>query len=189
MREPLILPGGEGQRRGFPKRGFPAMMRPPIPAGTPIVDFLAPAYLWVKSFHLMAVMAWMAGLFYLPRLYVYHCEIPQGGPPGSNPEHERFKKMERLLLRAIMNPSMILAWLLGLLLVATPGVVSWTSGWWHAKLLSVVAMTVFHMYLAKHRKAFERDERLFPQRHWRIMNEVPTLLMIIIVIMVIVKPF
>jgi putative membrane protein len=149
------------------------------------LEFLAPAYLWVKSFHLMAVMAWMAGLFYLPRLYVYHSEIPAGG----GPEHERFKTMERRLLRGIMNPSMIATWLLGLMLVATPGVVSWTSGWWHVKLLSVLAMTWFHMYLAKHRKAFERDERLFPQRHWRYMNEVPTLLMIVIVIMVIVKPF
>lgn len=149
------------------------------------IDAFAPAYLWVKSFHLMAVMAWMAGLFYLPRLYVYHCEIA----PGGGVEHERFKKMERLLLRAIMNPSMIVTWLLGIVLVLTPGVVSWTSGWWHVKLLSVLAMTWFHMYLAKHRKAFERDERAFPQRHWRIMNEVPTLLMIVIVIMVIVKPF
>jgi putative membrane protein len=149
------------------------------------LEFLAPAYLWVKSFHLMAVMAWMAGLFYLPRLYVYHSEIPAGG----GPEHERFKTMERRLLRGIMNPSMIATWLLGLMLVATPGVVSWTSGWWHVKLLSVLAMTWFHMYLAKHRKAFEQDERLFPQRHWRYMNEVPTLLMIVIVIMVIVKPF
>lgn len=149
------------------------------------MDFLAPAYPWVKSFHLMAVMAWMAGLFYLPRLYVYHSEIPAGG----GPEHERFKIMERRLLRGIMNPSMIATWLLGLMLVATPGIVSWTSGWWHVKLLCVLAMTWFHMYLAKHRKAFERDERLFPQRHWRYMNEVPTLLMIVIVIMVIVKPF
>ena len=104
-------------------------------------------------------------------------------------EHERFKKMERLLLRAIMNPSMIVTWLLGIVLILTPGVVSWTSGWWYVKLLGVLAMTWFHMYLAKHRKAFERDERRSPQRHWRIMNEVPTVLMILIVIMVIVKPF
>lgn len=149
------------------------------------IDALAPAYLWVKSLHLMSVIAWMAGLFYLPRLYVYHSEIE----PGAGREHERFKKMERLLLRAIMNPAMIATWLFGIILVLTPGAVSWTEGWWHLKLASVLAMTWFHMYLAKHRKAFERDERLFPQRHWRIMNEVPTVLMIVIVIMVIVKPF
>ncbi|WP_206931616.1 protoporphyrinogen oxidase HemJ [Roseococcus thiosulfatophilus] len=149
------------------------------------IDALAPGYLWVKSLHLMAVMAWMAGLFYLPRLYVYHSEIE----PGAGREHERFKKMERLLLRAIMNPAMIATWLFGVILVLTPGAVSWTEGWWHLKLASVLAMTWFHMYLAKHRKAFERDERLFPQRHWRIMNEVPTVLMIVIVLMVIVKPF
>ena len=149
------------------------------------LDFLAPLYPWTKSLHVISVFAWMAGLFYLPRLYVYHSEIPV----GAGVEHERFKKMERLLLRAIMNPSMITTWLFGIILVLTPGAVSWTEGWWHLKLLSVLAMTWFHMYLAKHRKAFERDERLFPQRHWRIMNEVPTVLMIVIVLMVIVKPF
>lgn len=149
------------------------------------IDALAPAYLWVKALHVMAVMAWMAGLFYLPRLYVYHSEIPV----GAGAEHERFKRMERLLLRAIMNPSMIATWLFGLVLVLTPGVVSWTEGWWHMKLTAVIAMTWFHMYLAKHRRAFERDERLLSQRRWRIMNEVPTLLMIVVVVMVIVKPF
>jgi putative membrane protein len=150
-----------------------------------IIEALAPAYLWMKSLHLMAVMAWLAGLFYLPRLYVYHTEIPV----GAGGEHERFKKMERLLLRAIMNPSMIATWLVGIILILTPGAVSWTEGWWYVKLVAVLAMTWFHMYLARHRKAFERDERQFPQRHWRIMNEVPTVLMIVIVIMVIVKPF
>ncbi len=149
------------------------------------IDALAPFYLWVKSFHLMAVMAWMAGLFYLPRLYVYHAQIP----PGAGGEHDRFVVMERRLLRAIMNPSLIATWGAGLVLALTPGVVSWTDGWWHLKLASVLAMTWFHMYLAKHRKAFARDERLHAQRHWRIMNEVPTLLMIVIVIMVVVKPF
>jgi len=149
------------------------------------IEFLAPFYLWVKSFHLMAVMAWMAGLFYLPRLYVYHTQISRGG----GTEHERFMKMERLLLRAIMNPAMIATWLLGLLLVLTPGIVSWTSGWWHLKLLSVLAMTGFHGILSKARREFAADERAHTERYWRIMNEVPTLLMMIIVIMVIVKPF
>ncbi|MDB5412714.1 MAG: protoporphyrinogen oxidase HemJ [Rubritepida sp.] len=149
------------------------------------LDFLAPAYLWVKSFHLMAVMAWMAGLFYLPRLYVYHSEIPQGG----GVEHERFAKMERLLLRAIMGPAMVAAWLFGVTLVLTPGVVSWTAGWWLVKFGSVLAMTAFHGYLAASQREFAADQRRRSQRHWRLMNEVPTVLMIVIVLMVIVKPF
>ena len=149
-----------------------------------MIEALAPLYLWTKSVHLMAVMAWMAGLFYLPRLYVYHSDIPTGGP-----ESARFMTMERLLLRAIMNPAMIATWLLGIVLVLTPGVVSWTSGWWYVKLLSVLLMTGFHMHLARARRQFAEDKRLRNQRYWRIMNEVPTLLMIIIVIMVIVKPF
>ena len=148
------------------------------------IELLAPFYLWVKSFHLMAVMAWMAGLFYLPRLYVYHTQIAPGGE-----ESARFMKMERLLLRAIMNPAMIATWLLGLILVLTPGIVSWMSGWWHLKLLSVLAMTGFHGMLSKARREFAADGRVHTERYWRIMNEVPTLLMIIIVIMVIVKPF
>ena len=148
------------------------------------LDFLAPWYPWTKSLHVIAVFAWMAGLFYLPRLFIYHMQVPVG-----DSRSELFKVMERRLLRAIMNPAMIAAWIFAILLVLTPGVVSWTSGWWYVKLVSVVAMTWFHMYLARHRKAFERDERPFPQRHWRIMNEVPTVLMIVIVIMVIVKPF
>lgn len=149
-----------------------------------MIEALAPLYLWTKSVHLMAVMAWMAGLFYLPRLYVYHSDIPTGGA-----ESARFMTMERLLLRAIMNPAMIATWLLGIVLVLTPGVVSWTSGWWYVKLLSVLLMTGFHMHLARARRQFAEDKRLRNQRYWRVMNEVPTLLMIIIVIMVIVKPF
>jgi GDP-4-dehydro-6-deoxy-D-mannose reductase len=170
-------------------RAWRPLARPRDPRHVPramTIDALAPAYLWVKSFHLMAVMAWMAGLFYLPRLYVYHCEIP----PGGGAEHARFMKMERLLLKAIMNPAMIAAWLLAVVLLLAPQAAGfWTEGWWHLKLLCVLLMTWFHMYLAKHRKGFARDERPFGQRHWRIMNEVPTLLMIVIVLMVIVKPF
>jgi putative membrane protein len=149
------------------------------------LDALAAPYDWIKALHVMAVIAWMAGLFYLPRLYVYHSEIP----PGPTEENARFRKMERLLLRAIMNPAMIAAWLFAALMLLAPQAAGfWHEGWWHVKLLAVLAMTWFHMYLARHRKAFERDERQFPQRHWRIMNEVPTVLMIAIVLMVIVKP-
>lgn len=147
-------------------------------------EALSPYYLWVKSFHLMAVMAWMAGLFYLPRLYVYHSQIAPGGE-----ESARFMKMERLLLNAIMTPSMIATWVLGIMLVLTPGIVSWTSGWWYVKLLGVLAMSGFHGKLSKARREFAEDQRVNSQRYWRIANEVPTLLMIVIVIMVIVKPF
>jgi len=148
------------------------------------LEALAPFYLWTKAAHLLAVFAWMAGLFYLPRLYVYHMQVPPGGP-----ESERFKTMERLLLRAIMNPAMIAAWLLGMALVLTPGVVDWRAGWWHGKLAGFLGMTAFHMFLASARSRFAADERPRTERGWRYWNEVPTLLLVLIVVMVIVKPF
>ncbi len=145
---------------------------------------LAPFYLWTKSAHLIAVFAWMAGLFYLPRLYVYHSRATAGGEAS-----ETFKTMERLLLRAIMNPAMIAAWVLGLVLVATPGVVDWGAGWWHGKLLGFLGMTAFHGHLAVARKGFAAEGRPRSERYWRAVNEVPTLLLVLIVVMVIVKPF
>jgi putative membrane protein len=148
------------------------------------LDFLAPFYPWTKSLHLIAVFAWMAGLFYLPRLYVYHWQVPVG-----DPRSETFKVMERRLLRAIMNPAMIAAFLFGILLVLTPGVVDWRAGWWHGKLLGIVAMTWVHHDLSRARKGFEADGRPRSERAWRILNEVPTLALILIVVMVIVKPF
>ena len=148
------------------------------------IDVLAAAYSWVKALHLISVIAWMAGLFYLPRLFIYHMQVPAG-----DSRSELFKVMERRLLRAIMNPAMIATWLFGLLLILTPGVVDWTAGWWHLKFASVLAMTWFHMDLARARKAFEADGRPRTERGWRIMNEVPTVLMIVIVLMVIAKPF
>jgi len=148
------------------------------------LDLLAPAYPWLKALHLIAVIAWMAGMLYLPRLFVYHSEIPRGGP-----EHARFVIMERRLLKAIINPAMIATWLLGITLVLTPGVIDWTAGWWHTKLLCVILMSGFHGYLSANHRRFAADERPKSQRYWRIANEVPTVLMVIIVIMVIVKPF
>jgi len=148
------------------------------------LDVLAPAYPWVKALHLIAVIAWMAGLFYLPRLFIYHMQVPAG-----DSRSEIFKVMERRLLRAIMNPAMIATWLFGLALILTPGVVDWTAGWWHLKFTSVLLMTWFHMDLAKARKAFEADQRPRTERGWRMLNEVPTVLMIVIVLMVIAKPF
>lgn len=148
------------------------------------VPALAPFYLWTKSLHLISVFAWMAGLFYLPRLYVYHT----AAAPGSE-SSETFKTMERLLLRAIMNPAMVATWTFGALLVLTPGVVDWRAGWWHGKLTGIVGMTLFHHHLAYARKDFAADARRRSQRYWRAVNEVPTVLLILIVIMVIVKPF
>jgi putative membrane protein len=148
------------------------------------IDALAPLYPWTKSLHLIAVFAWMAGLFYLPRLYVYHMQVPVG-----DPRSEIFKVMERRLLRAIMNPAMIAAYVFGVTLVLTPGVVDWGAGWWHGKLLGIAAMTWIHHELSTARKAFAADGRPRTERAWRILNEVPTLALILIVVMVIVKPF
>lgn len=148
------------------------------------LDVLAPLYLWTKSLHLIAVIAWMAGLFYLPRLYIYHFQVPVG-----DARSELFKVMERRLLKAIMNPAMIATWVLGLVLILTPGVVDWTAGWWHLKLTAVLLMSGFHGMLGAARKRFEADGRPRTERAWRYWNEVPTVLLILIVIMVIVKPF
>ena len=138
--------------------------------------------LWVKAVHVIAVIAWMAGMLYLPRLFVYHAE----SLPGSD-KSETFKVMERRLLRAIMNPAMIVSWVLGLWL-------AWRGGWFeapwfHAKLTLVVLLSGMHGAMARWRKAFERDENIHSARFYRIANEVPTVLMIGIVILVIVRPF
>jgi len=147
-------------------------------------DFLGPWYPWIKALHLISVIAWMAGLFYLPRLFVYHTPAE----PGSA-QSELFKVMERRLLRGIMNPAMIAAWTFGVSLVLTPGVVDWSAGWWHAKMTGFIGMTVFHHHLGYARKDFLADRRRHSGRYWRAMNEVPTVLLVLIVIMVIVKPF
>jgi putative membrane protein len=131
----------------------------------------------------MAVIAWMAGLFYLPRLFVYHAEQ---GHVGSETDR-LLQVMEIKLLRLIMNPSMITTWLFGLVLVLTPGIVDWSSVWPWAKAASVLAMTWFHGWLSLRRKDFAAGRNQLGGRRYRIMNEVPTLLMIIIVLSVIVK--
>ncbi len=141
-------------------------------------------YPWFKAFHVIAVIAWMAGLLYLPRLYVYHCETK----PGSA-ESERFKVMERRLLRQIILPAMIAVWALGLLLAITPGAIDWHAGWWHVKLVAVLLLSGFHGALSRWRRDFLEDRNTRPQRFYRIANEVPTVLMTVIVIMVIVRPF
>jgi putative membrane protein len=145
-------------------------------------EFLAGLYPWLKALHVIAVIAWMAGIFYLPRLFVYHAE----SVPGSD-KSETFKVMERRLLRAIMNPAMIATWVFGLL-VAFAGD-WWAAPWLHAKLVLVLAMTGFHGWLARCRRDFEHDRNRYSARTYRIANELPTLVMILIVVLVVVKPF
>ncbi|GBQ09276.1 MULTISPECIES: protoporphyrinogen oxidase HemJ [Acetobacter] len=147
-------------------------------------DALLPWVRWILAFHVMSVMAWMAGLFYLPRLFVYHCQVQIGSE-----ESERFKIMERRLLRAIMNPAMFASLLFGVLLVLTPGSVDWQAGWWHSKLTAVIGMFAFHGFCSRWRREFAEDRNQHAERFYRMANEVPTVLMMIIVIMVIVRPF
>ena len=148
------------------------------------IAWLAELYPWTKALHVISIIAWMAALLYLPRLFVYHCETV----PGSS-DSERFKVMERRLMKAIANPAMISSWFFGILLVLTPGTMLWTDGWWHVKLLCVLLLSGAHGAMSKYRKAFRDDLNRKPQRFYRILNEVPTVLMVIIVIMVVVKPF
>jgi putative membrane protein len=139
--------------------------------------------LWLEAFHVIAVIAWMAGMLYLPRLFVYHTEVAAGSV-----ESERFKTMERRLLRAIMNPAMIATWVLGIAMIAVyPDFLQ--QGWLHAKLALVLVMTGLHGYLAKCRKDFAADRNTHSTKFYRILNEGPTLLMIGIVILAVVKPF
>ncbi|MEF3045956.1 CopD family protein [Pseudotabrizicola sp. L79] len=150
--------------------------------------FLADWYPWIKSMHVVSVISWMAGLFYLPRLYVYHVEgLKKAGVLAGSEMDLLFQHQERLLLRAIMNPAMISTWLFGLLLVMTPGIVNWTAPWAWLKAASVLGMTWFHMWLAARRKEFLAGSNRRDGRHYRLMNEVPTVLMLVIVFSVIVK--
>ncbi len=146
-------------------------------------DFLATSYPWVKFLHVISVISWMAGLFYLPRLFVYHVEQVGSG----NPTDTLFQTMERRLLRAIMNPAMIGSWIFGLMLVATPGIVVWSEIWPWSKAAAVLGMTWFHMWLAGRRKDLVAGRNRLSGRQFRMMNEVPTVLMIVIVASVIVK--
>jgi putative membrane protein len=144
-------------------------------------------YTWIKAFHIIAVIAWMAGMLYLPRLFVYHSVAEKGSV-----QSETFKVMERRLLRAIINPAMIAVWLLGLWLAwnGPDSRYGWfASPWLHAKLVLVVALSALHGLFARWTKDFAADRNRHSQRFYRIINEVPTLLMVIIVILVVVKPF
>lgn len=147
-------------------------------------DFLADMYPWIKALHIISVLSWMAGMLYLPRLFVYHCDAKIGSV-----QSETFKIMERRLLRGIINPAMILSFVFGGCLLATPGIIDWASGWIWVKLASLFVMTGFHGSLSRWRKDFDEDINKRSSKFYRYTNEIPTLLMVIIVIMVVVKPF
>lgn len=149
------------------------------------MDFMISLYPWIKAGHIVSVIAWMAGIFYLPRLFVYHTEQVK---PGSETD-VMFQTMERRLLRAIMNPAMIATWVFGLCLVFTPGILDWGAVWPWTKAASVLAMTWFHHWLGKRRKDFMNGVNEITGRQYRIMNEVPTILLVIIVVSVVVRPF
>jgi putative membrane protein len=140
------------------------------------------AYLWIKAVHVLAVISWMAGLLYLPRLFVYHAGVARGSEMA-----ETFKVMERRLLKAIMNPAMVVAWVAGLVLMWQGG--WYRSGWMHGKLALVLLLSGVHGLLAARLRAFAEDRNVHSGRSYRILNEVPTVLMIGIVVLVVVKPF
>jgi putative membrane protein len=147
-----------------------------------MLDLLLPWLLWIKAFHVIAVIAWMAGMLYLPRLFVYHCQTP----PGSDGS-ERFKVMERKLLKGIINPSMIAVWVLGLIL-------AWLTDahlqlWFQLKFLLVFILSGFHGFLTSRWRDFAHDRNTRSEKFYRIINEVPAVLMMGIVILVIVRPF
>ncbi|MEK9922082.1 MAG: protoporphyrinogen oxidase HemJ [Rhodospirillales bacterium] len=147
-------------------------------------EFLVGSYPWFKAIHIIAVMSWMAGLLYLPRLFVYHVEVEL-----NSTEDRRFQIMERRLLRAIMNPAMVVSYIFGILLILTPGIVDWSSAWIWLKILAILVLTGCHHAMGKWRKDLAEGTNQKSQRYFRVANEVPTISMIIIVIMVVVKPF
>jgi putative membrane protein len=139
-------------------------------------------YEWLKAFHVIAIIAWMAGMLYLPRLFVYHCDAE----PGSR-QSETFKVMERRLLRAIINPAMVVSWVLGIWLAWTGG--WYASPWLHAKVVLALLLSAVHGFFVRWVRDFAADRNHHSQKFYRIINEVPTILMIGIVILVVVKPF
>ena len=148
-----------------------------------MTDLLLQHYLWLKALHIISVIAWMAGMLYLPRLFVYHADAEKGSDKS-----ETFKIMERRLMRLIINPAMIAAFLFGILmLVANTGLLQ--QPWMHVKLTLVILMSAIHGLFLRWRKAFERDLNTRPAKFYRIWNEVPTLLLVLIVILAVVKPF
>ena len=148
-----------------------------------MIELTGEVYLWVKALHMISVMAWMAGMLYLPRLFVYHCDAELGSELS-----ETLKVMEGRLLRLIINPAMISSWVFGLTMLVVSGDVLWSQPWMIIKLVCVVFMSIAHGEMAKWRKDFEADRNTRSQKFYRIANEAPTILMIVIIIMVIVQP-
>ena len=139
---------------------------------------------WVKALHVISIIAWMAGLLYLPRLFVYHVDAPKGSV-----QSETFKVMERRLYRGITTPAMIASWVFGLWLAFGYGIIDFSHGWMWLKAAMVIALSGYHGFLGRTRRAFAEDRNTRPAKFFRAINEVPTLLMIVIVLAVIVKPF
>ncbi len=149
-----------------------------------MLDFLSAYYDWIKAIHIMAVISWMAGMFYLPRLFVYHAERAEVGSELD----QTFQIMEEKLLRVIINPAMIVTWVAGLLMLSM-GAFDWGSVWSWAKIVAVLMMSGFHGWLSKRRKEFAVGANTRSGRVYRLANEVPTVLMVVIVVAVIVRPF
>ena len=148
------------------------------------MDWVSFAATWVKALHVIAVIAWIAGMMYLPRLFVYHTAAQKGSI-----QSETFKIMERRLYRGIITPAMIATWIFGLTMAFTPGIIDWHQGWVWVKAISVILLTAIHGYYGRQVRAFANDTNSKPQGFWRVVNEAPFILVIVIVIMVIVQPF
>ncbi len=149
-----------------------------------MIELSANTYPWIKALHIISVIAWMAGLLYLPRLFVYHCRVKPGSEAG-----ETFKVMERRLYRAIMNPAMVASLVFGGLLLMNLGAGAWQETWLQLKLLAVAGLLALHVMMGGWRRAFARDRNRKTENFFRLMNEAPTLLMVAIVILAVVKPF
>jgi len=150
-----------------------------------MIDYLIAMYPWLKAGHIISVISWMAGIFYLPRLFVHHSEKVE--VPSQT--DRLFSIMESKLLKVIMTPAMLTTWGFGLSLAVIPGVLDWSDIWPWVKLISIIAMTWFHFWLAKRQRDFELGNNQLTGKTYRIINEVPTVLLLVIVIMVVVRPF
>ena len=148
------------------------------------MDWLNDAYEWLLAFHVISVIAWMAALLYLPRLFVYHAKAAAGSDTS-----ETFKIMERRLLRMIMNPAMIASYVFGILMMLAPGRIDWSAGWVWVKAAMIVGLTVLHHLYGLWRKDFLADRNRRSAGFYKVLNEAPTILMIVLVIMVVVRPF
>lgn len=164
------------------KRAAAALVVTALATAAVMALFGESAYLWIKAVHVIAIISWMAGMLYLPRLFIYHCDAAAGSE-----QSETFKVMERRLLRIIINPAMVMSWVLGLWLGWAGG--HFSEPWFHAKLLLVIVLSAVHGFFSVAVRRFDEDRNSTSQRHWRYWNEVPTVLMVLIVIIVIVKPF